>query len=90
MDTYGKLATQIIKDQSVIIGPVASTIAGRVNGLVIDGAEIKFNIDPKQVLQNLVIEYKNVFGDASVEICKESVHSIDVNLTKEELPEILK
>lgn len=90
MDTYGRMASKIIADQMVIIGPVALQIARRVGGLAIDEKEIRFTTDPKMVIQDLVGEYRKIFGDASVEICKESVHNINVILSDSELPDILR
>lgn len=90
MDAYGKIANKIIKDQRFIMGPLATQIAGRVIGMTVENHQVTFLKDPKEAIQNLVIEYRKVFGDASVEICKESAHSIDVNVSMNELPDILK
>ncbi len=90
MDIYGKIASKIIQDQTMIMGPLAMHIAGRVAGLSFNGDEVAFASDPMLVLNNLVGEYKKIFGDASVEICKESAHNISVNVSGTELPEILK
>lgn len=90
MDTYGKIVTKIVKDQTVIIGPIASEIAKRVSGLRFAETEVSFENDPKETISSLVIEYKKIFGDASVEICKESAHGIDVKVSDDDLPDILK
>lgn len=90
MDIYSQIASKIISDQVMIMGPLATQIARRVGGLALNGSEVSFFSDPKKALQDLVVEYGRIFGDASVEICKESAHNISINTSDAELPEILK
>ncbi len=90
MDTYGLIVNKIIQDQQMIIGPIALQIAKKVGGISILGSEVHFSTDPKMAIQDLVGQYKKIFGEASVEICKESAHNINVNLSDSELPDILK
>lgn len=90
MDTYNQIAYKIISDQSMIMGPLAVKIAERVGGIVIDEGSVALSADPKTVLKNLVLEYKKIFGEASVEICKESAHNANLSTQGTDLPDILK
>jgi hypothetical protein len=76
---YSQLVAKIISAQEAIVGPVAKEIAGKVTG--IDNPN-------KQVLENLVKEYSGLFGQASIETCKDAIKDI-VNPSVD-LPEILK
>ena len=44
----------------------------------------------KDVLDQLVRQYSELFGRASVEVCKEAVKEVDSSISSEELPDILK
>ena len=76
---YSQLVAKIISAQEAIVGPVAKEIAGKVTG--IDNPN-------KQVLENLVKEYSGLFGQASIETCKDAIKDI-VNPSVD-LAEILK
>ena len=90
MDQYAQIASQIIKDQEAIIGPVALEQARKVQGLeVVDGDKIKINGDGKDVLGQLVNQYSKLFGRASIEVCREALHESKVSLSKDDLPEVL-
>jgi hypothetical protein len=91
MDVYSQIASQIIKDQEVIIGPIALEQAKKVKGLTITSIDnITIKGDTKSVLEELVGQYVRLFGRASVEICKEAVHEIKSSVSTNELPDILR
>lgn len=94
MNTFTKIASHIIKEQELIIGPLAWSEASKVSGLkIIDEkrGEVEFsNSDPKQVVDGLVNQYKRLFGLASQEVCKDAVASMIVSLSPNEIPLSLK
>jgi len=91
MDVYSQLVSQIIKDQEIIIGPIALEQARKVEGLNVDNVnDIKIQGDAKTVIGNLVSQYVKLFGQASIEVCKEAVHEIKTAVSAKDLPEILR
>lgn len=82
---------KIISEQENIIGPLAVEQAEKVNGLKINWQQkqISINGDEKTVVDSLVKQYEKIFGQASVEICKEVASSFLDKLTKNEIPSIL-
>ncbi len=90
MDQYSHIASQIIKDQEAIIGPIALEQARKVQGIVVvDNDTVKVSGNGKETLQHLVEQYSKLFGRASIEVCREAVHESKTSLSKDELPEIL-
>lgn len=90
MDIYDELVNKIVATQQDVIGPVAVLMAKKVKGLDFSNKLIHVTAEPKVVLSDLVLEYSKIFGDASIEMCKESIRNIDLNLQKPDLPDILK
>jgi hypothetical protein len=91
MSVYEQVASQIVKDQEAIIGPLAFDQARKVNGIQIDlNGSVKINGNGKQILTDLVKVYSEFFGQASVEVCREAVREVGSEVTKEDLPDILK
>lgn len=91
MSVYEQVASQIVKDQEAIIGPLAFDQARKVNGIQIDlNGGIKINGNGKQILNDLVKIYSEFFGQASVEVCREAVRELGSAATTEDLPDILK
>lgn len=92
MTIYDQIGIRIIKEQELIIGPVAWTEAGKVTGLVVDQKinQITINGQAKEVLDKLVEQYSRLFGQASNEVCREAVHDLVSTLSPEEVPSHLK
>jgi len=91
MEPYAQIVSQIIKDQEVIIGPIALEQARRVNGLEFaDSDHINIKGNAKDILGNLVEQYAKLFGRASIEVCKEAIHEMKIQLTPDQLPDILR
>lgn len=91
MDVFEKLVNLIIIEQEHIVGPVALEQAQKVKGLSIDWNkhEISFQGNKTVILEQLIEKYKNLFGQASVEVCKEALSKMTEDVPKEQLPNIL-
>ncbi|MDB4992369.1 MAG: hypothetical protein JWL75_614 [Parcubacteria group bacterium] len=91
--TLDQIATRIIKEQELIIGPIAWQEAGHVPELMLDdhtAVQISSSApDPKMVIDQLVGRYERLFGRASREACKEAVASLLADLSPGEIPSTL-
>ena len=91
MDVYAQAASFIIKEQKNVIGPLALEQAKKVSGLTVTTAdEVKLQGDGKQILEHLVSQYQKVFGQTSVEVCREAIEPILEKLTPSDIRDILK
>lgn len=88
MDTLDKIATKIIKEQELIIGPLAWSEAKRVGGLtVVDQAgNVAIEGDKKNVIDALVARYDRLFGRASHEVSREAVLGLLADLAPGDVP----
>ncbi len=93
MNQIEEIATRIIKEQELIMGPIAWTEAGKVNGLrILDTKNGTVSIDgqdPKRVIDTLVGQYERLFGRAAREGCREAVVSLIAELPPSEIPSSL-
>lgn len=77
MDVFAEAAQKIIREQEGIIGPVALEQAKKVPGLNVNG-KVSIEGDQKEVLNKLIKQYEQLFGQASVEVCKEAVSGLEL------------
>ncbi len=91
MDVYGKVVERIIIEQEKIIGPIALEQAKKVPGLSVDlqKHEVKIEGDQKEILQKLVEQYQHLFGQASVEVCKDAVRDIIKQAPSDKIPSLI-
>lgn len=91
-DVYDTLATSIIEHQESIIGPVAVERAKSVSGLAVDWKTktVQISGDPKNVIDHLVDQYKALFGQISVEVCKEAVGRLGQQMSPDQMPTSLR
>lgn len=91
MDIYSKLAERIIKEQEGIIGPIALEQAQKVPGLVLhwDAHEVELSGDEKDIVDKLIIQYKALFGEASVRVCKDAVQDLIAQVPQGQIPSLL-
>ena len=93
MNTFDNIAVKIIKEQELIIGPLAWSEAGKVPGLHVVNempGEVTLNDgDPKETVNKLVGQYERLFGKASHEVCREAVASLIAELGPSEIPSSL-
>lgn len=90
---FPQIALRIIKAQELIIGPLAWDEAREVSGFhVIDQTrgDISFDGDAKEVLNRLVVQYEQLFGKLSDEVCREAVQDLVTEMPPEEVPSSLK
>lgn len=93
MNSFDQISQRIIREQELIIGPMAWDEARKVSGLsVVDQKQGKVSLvgDGKQIVDALVTRYVKLFGKASQEACKESVQDILAEMNAEEIPAMLK
>ena len=93
MTIFSQIASKIIKEQELIIGPLAWVEAKKVSGLNISdekSGELSIAGDPKETLDKLVAQYERLFGRASHEVCREAAISLIANLPLAEVPASLK
>lgn len=92
VDLFSEIVERIIKEQEVLIGPIALEQAKRVKGLSVDLAhhEIKFKGSQTVIIENLIEAYKEFFGQVSVEVCRHAVHKLVSQLPVDQQPALLK
>ncbi len=92
MDIFALLAAKIIEEQETIIGPIALEQASKVQGLKVDWPQHKVSLEGNktQILENLVDQYRSLFGQASVEVCKEAIFRYRTQLSQDQLPQALR
>lgn len=87
MDTYSQMIKNIIQAQTEVIGPIAVDQANYVEGLSVNNKlEVSLTGDPLKVIDALVEQYKSLFGQISVEVCKEAVGRVAQSITADKLP----
>ena len=92
MDIFAQLVERIIAEQERIIGPIALEQARKVAGLTVDWQKhaIQFSGDKTDIVEKLVEQYQGLFGQASVEACKESVQAILFKVPEDQIPPLLR
>jgi len=91
-DIYAQIAERIIKQQEAIIGPVAIEQAKLVAGLELDWGKqhvVTVSGNEAGVIDKLVEQYKTLFGQISVEVCKDAAGSLMGQLPQDKLPKSL-
>ena len=88
MSILDQIAQKIIKEQELIIGPLAWGEAKKVSGLSVEDAtgEVVLVGDKKQAIDALVARYDRLFGRASHEVSREAVSGLLADLASEEVP----
>lgn len=89
MSIFDQMSLRIIKEQALIIGPMAWDEAKKVRGLKIiseQKGEIASEGDAKEVVNSLVAQYTRLFGRTSSEACKDAVRDLLAELPQEQVP----
>lgn len=89
-EVYEDLVASIVSAQLEIIGPVAIDQANLVEGITVT-KDLKVTIEkePLAAISALVQQYKTLFGQISVDVCKEAVGRV-AHLSAEMLPASLR
>lgn len=92
MDIFAQIAEKIISQQEGIIGPVALEQAKKVQGLKVDWQkhEVAFDGNKTDIVEHLVEQYQLLFGNASVEACRDAVKTLLISMPKEQIPPLLR
>lgn len=92
MTLLTSIATKIIKEQELIIGPVAWNEARKVKDLVIDEEDhlVSLKNEDSVVVDQLIERYEKLFGKASLEVCRSAVRDIIGEMPPEQIPALLK
>ncbi|OGY36912.1 MAG: hypothetical protein A3E36_02240 [Candidatus Andersenbacteria bacterium RIFCSPHIGHO2_12_FULL_45_11b] len=92
MPQESQLADKIIRDQELIIGPVAWEQAQKVTGLRINiqSHEVDIEGDARDVLERLVAQYEKLFGKASREVCRDAVRPLLSQVPESDVPAVLR
>lgn len=89
--TFDLIVTKIIKEQELIIGPIAWQEAEHVLGIILDdhtAAQVATE-NPKEIVDQLVGRYERLFGRASREVCKDAVKTLLADLAPSDIPSTL-
>lgn len=89
MNAFDQISQRIVKEQELIIGPMAWEEAKKVNGLtVVDSKKGIISIvgNGKEIVDALVGRYVNLFGKASQVACKDAVQDLLAELPKDQIP----
>lgn len=93
MDIYGQIATKIIEQQELVIGPVAVQQAQEVEGLVVNwGDEHSVVVDQvraPELIDKLVGQYAELFGQIAIVTSKEVASRYSSQLTPDKIPKSL-
>ncbi len=95
MDTatqFPQIAIRIIKEQELVIGPLAWDEAKKVSGLIVDQIHKSVSLvgDAKDIIDHLVAQYERIFGKASHAVCHDAVLDLISQMSPEEIPSSLK
>lgn len=94
MTIFSQIASKIIKEQELIIGPLAWDEARKVHGIYIvdaDGRSVEVRDgDDRAIIDNLVKQYERLFGLASREACREAVGTLIAEMQPENIPQSLR
>lgn len=90
MNTIDQIAFRIIREQELIIGPLAWLEARKVSGISVEQNSISIGGDGKSVIDRLVAQYERLFGKASREVCRQAAAPLLSELNPGEVPASLK
>jgi hypothetical protein len=92
MNSLEQIAIRIIKEQELIIGPLAWSEASKIKSLTINRstATVSISGDAKEAINNLVSKFNRLFGQISHNVCREAAAPILASLRPDEIPSSLK
>jgi len=90
---FDQMVSKIIEQQEAIIGPIAVDQARLVKELKINWAnkhEVDISGSPQHAIDDLVEQYRDLFGQIAVETCREAVAKLLVQVPDDQQPASLK
>jgi hypothetical protein len=92
METILQIPIRIIKEQELVIGPLAWDEARKVSGLMVDQSHnsVSFSGDGKDIIDRLVAQYERLFGKASHAVCHDAVKDLIATMPPDQVPSSLK
>lgn len=94
MDIFSDIAVKIIEEQEGIIGPMAIEEAKKVPGLHIDWQKqqhhVTFHGNKSDLIEKLVEQYREIFGQISIDACKDAVQALIGKLPADQVPRLLR
>ena len=91
-DLYPLMAKSIIESQEAIIGPIAVERAAHVDGLTVDQDSRKATVtgQANEVIDDLIEQYRALFGQISVDVCKDAASQYLSQIPADEVPTLLR
>ncbi len=91
-DIFDQMVAKIIEQQEAIIGPIAVDQAKLVKELKINWAQHEVDItgSPQTAIDELVEQYRELFGQIAVETCREAVSKLMTQVPADQQPNSLK
>jgi hypothetical protein len=90
MPGVATLAERIIREQELVIGPLAWREAEKVAGLKVASKKVSVSGSSKEVLARLVGRYEGLFGPASVQVCRDAVKTLLPDTPAADVPDVLR
>ncbi len=89
---FVNIVERIVSEQENIIGPIAIEQAGRVKGLTVNWKkhEISFKGNETDIIEELIEQYRDFFGQVSVEVCRHAAKKLISQLPVDQQPTLLK
>lgn len=88
-DIYQQLAQAMIKQQEMIVGPLAWSEADKISNISIKENRVIIKGDGKQVVDSLVKQFETLFGRASLEVCRDAARSLLLEIDEQDIPSAL-
>ncbi len=90
MSIYENIALRIIKEQELLMGPIAWLEAGKVSGLkIVDREKEVISIEDSNAataLNGLTDRFEKLFGRTGREVCKEAAAALVADLQPSQIP----
>jgi hypothetical protein len=91
-EIFSEIALKIIDRQRSIVGPVALEQAMQVSNMAVDwnNRKVSFFGNQAGAIDDLVKKYEQLFGQISVEVCRDAAGPLVAKLPPEQRPETLR